>query len=70
MIKTEAETERQTDGKIKRETDIHILCPGSSNPFYSYYIKWVTTSWTYSIDGKTENKDIEPLPPRRKNSSK
>ena len=27
------------------------VCPGSSNPFYilSYFIKWVTTSWTYSI---------------------
>ena len=27
------------------------VCPGSSDPFYvvTYYIKWVTTSWTYSI---------------------
>ena len=27
------------------------VCPGSSDPFYVviYYIKWVTTSWTYSI---------------------
>ena len=27
------------------------MCPGSSYPFYivSYYIKWVTTSWTYGI---------------------
>ena len=27
------------------------VCPGSSDPFYiaSYYIKWVTTSWTYCI---------------------
>ena len=26
-------------------------CPGSSDPFYivSYYIKWVTTSWTHGI---------------------
>ena len=26
------------------------MCPRSSDPFYivSYYIKWVTTSWTYS----------------------
>ena len=26
------------------------VCPGSSDPFYivTYYIKWVTTSWTYS----------------------
>ena len=26
------------------------VCPGSSDPFYigSYYIKWATTSWTYS----------------------
>ena len=29
---------------------LHTVCPGSSDPFYviSYYIKWVTTSWTYS----------------------
>ena len=29
----------------------HIACPRSINPFYivSNYIKWVTTSWTYSI---------------------
>ena len=27
------------------------VCPGSSDPFYivTYYIKWVTTSWTYCI---------------------
>ena len=27
------------------------VCPRSSDPFYivTYYIKWVTTSWTYSI---------------------
>ena len=26
------------------------VCPRSSDPFYivGYYIKWVTTSWTYS----------------------
>ena len=28
----------------------HTVCPRSSGPFYvvTYYIKWVTTSWTYS----------------------
>ena len=28
------------------------MCPRSNNPFYvvSYYIKWVTTSWTYSTE--------------------
>ena len=27
------------------------VCPRSSHPFHivSYYMKWVTTSWTYSI---------------------
>ena len=27
------------------------ICPRSSDPFYivSYFIKWVTTSWTHSI---------------------
>ena len=28
------------------------VCPRSSDPFYivTYYIKWVTTSWTHSLD--------------------
>ena len=31
--------------------EIYCVCPRSSDPFYieSYYIKWVTTSWTYYI---------------------
>ena len=30
---------------------LFTVCPGSSDPFYilTYYIKWVTTSWTHSI---------------------
>ena len=38
--------------KSKNEnTNINTVCPRSSDPFYlvSFYIKWVTTSWTYSI---------------------
>ena len=33
------------------EISPYTVCPGSSDPFYvlTYYIKWVTTSWTYSI---------------------
>ena len=33
------------------EYDYLTVCPRSSDPFYivSYYIKWVTTSWTHSI---------------------
>ena len=29
----------------------YTICQGSSDPFYtvSFYIKWVTTSWTHSI---------------------
>ena len=29
----------------------YTICPRSSDPFYivAYYIKWVTTSWTYGI---------------------
>ena len=31
--------------------DMGTICPRSSDPFYivSYYIKWVTASWTHSI---------------------
>ena len=38
------------------------LCPRSCDPFYivSYYIKWVTTSWAYSIIlSKLHEKDFE-----------
>ena len=36
---------------IAQSSHIHTVCPGRSDPFYivTYYIKWVTTSWTYSI---------------------
>ena len=37
-------------------TITHTVCPRSSDPLYlvSYYIKWVTTSWTYGrwVDGR------------------
>ena len=30
---------------------LHTVCPGSTDPFHvvTYYIKWVTTSWTHSM---------------------
>ena len=30
---------------------LHTVCPGSSDPFYivTYYLKWVTTTWTHSM---------------------
>ena len=33
---------------------VYTICPGSSDPFYivSYYIRWVTTSWTHSNSGQ------------------
>ena len=33
------------------DVNTYTICPRSSNPFYivTYYIKWVTTSWTLSI---------------------
>ena len=35
---------------LKISSAQHTVCPRGSNPFYvvSYYIKWVTTSRTYS----------------------
>ena len=41
----------------------YTVCPRSSDPFYivSYYIKWVTTSWTHScifIHSHTIDKEI------------
>ena len=37
----------------KKAQESFTVCPESSDPFYivSYYIKWVTTSWTHSTSG-------------------
>ena len=39
------------NSKLWREKSSTTVCPISSDPFYvlTYYIKRVTTSWTYSI---------------------
>ena len=36
---------------MDKTVGIYTICPASSDPFYivSYYIKWVTTSWTHSM---------------------
>ena len=36
-----------------RASTQYTVCPGSSDPFYvvTYNIKWVTTSWTHSMQG-------------------
>ena len=38
--------------KILKSTG--TVCPRSYGPFYivTYYIEWVTTSWTYSMSSK------------------
>ena len=43
------ENNKQAEGLADRKK--YTICPRSSDPFYlvTYYIKWVTTSWTYSI---------------------
>ena len=35
---------------MKQGSKVYTVCPRSSDPFYivTYYIKWVTTSWTDS----------------------
>ena len=37
--------------KLSNRRSLHTVCPRSSDPFYivTYYIKWVTTSWTDGI---------------------
>ena len=59
---TNKERARQTDRNIENQSNskkrtedrhnniVHTVCPRSSAPFYivTYYIKWGTTSWTYS----------------------
>ena len=45
----------EADAKLKRLGKAcnyaYTVCPRSSDQFYvvTYYIKWVTTSWTHSI---------------------
>ena len=48
--------DRQTATVRDRQTETvffknHTVCPGSSDPIYivTFFIKWVTTSWTDSI---------------------
>ena len=38
---------------------LYVHCPGCNNPFYivTYYIKWVTTSWTHSM--RIEVRDLK-----------
>ena len=40
----------------------HTVCPRSSDPFYtiSYCVKWITTSWTHSIDMEKASKYLLP----------
>ena len=47
---THESTDGPTYGHRMTDTAFHTVCPGSSDPFYilPYYIKLVTTSWTYS----------------------
>ena len=37
------------------------VCPRSSDPFYivTYYIKWVTTSWTYIVKKFGQPKELK-----------
>ena len=55
MILSEFEEEKN----VQQIKNYDTVCPRSSDPIYivSYYIKWVTTSWTYSIHQgiKTKN---------------
>ena len=45
--------------KCMRYAMMHVctVCPESSDPFYivTYYIKWVTTSWTYCTLSRKAN---------------
>ena len=45
------------------------VCPRSSDPFYIviYYIKWVTTYWTYSTMLWTGSCTADPLGARGRN---
>ena len=51
MLEQRSQKRRGGNRKRNRGPNITTVCPGSSDPFYivSYYIRYVTTSWTYSI---------------------
>ena len=44
---------------------IHTICQRSSDPFYivPYYTKWVTTSWTHSIESNEQLNPFLPVEP-------
>ena len=44
----------QRGGNLTQHPFVHTVFPKSSDPSYvvSYYIKWVTTSWTHNIKGR------------------
>ena len=50
-IELKETTARERKDMRERERVRYTICPGNSDPFYivSYYIRWVTTSWTHSI---------------------
>ena len=41
---------------------LYTVCPRSNDPFYveTYYIKWVTTSWTYSTKLDVPSEHMDP----------
>ena len=59
----------QPDGQVHKLDEIIVditVCPRSSDPLYevTYFIKWVTTSWTYSmlcINNRYFHKEISNL---------
>ena len=56
-LQTDGQTSQISDMRRRAVIDrngqnVSTVCPRSSDPFYkvTYYIKWVTTSWTESGD--------------------
>ena len=53
-------TTRSGSVHLKYDRIVHTVCPEGSDPFYivSYYINWVTTSWTHSKSAQVYNKSV------------
>ena len=53
-------SKKSSDGGKENAVFSYAVCPRSSDPIYivTYYVKWVTTFWTYSNGQECSDQDV------------